>query len=47
MNNRIYSQETFQREVEKLKLKYWSFSKQSGQKLTDRINHLQLFGNYY
>ena len=47
MNNRIYSQETFQREVEKLKLKYYFCPDCFENDLTDRINHLQLFGNYY
>ena len=45
MNNRIYSEEVFRKEIEKLKLKYYFCPDCFGNDLTDRLNHLQLFGN--
>ena len=47
MNNRIYSEEVFRKEIEKLKLKYYFCPDCFGNELTDRIGYLQLFGNYY
>jgi hypothetical protein len=47
MNNRIYSEEFFRKEIEKLKLKYYFCPDCFSNDLTDRIDYLQLFGNYY
>ena len=47
MNNRIYSEEAFRKEIENLKLKYYFCPDCFGNELTDTIDHLQLIKNYY
>jgi ribosomal protein L37AE/L43A len=47
MNSRIYTEKSFRKEIEKLKLKYYFCPNCFGNDLTDRIDYLQLFGNYY
>jgi hypothetical protein len=47
MNNRIYPEEVFKKEIEKLKLKYYYCPKCFGNDLTDKVEYLQLIGNYY
>jgi transposase len=46
MNSRIYSKEVFDREIERLKLGYYYCPECFQNSLTDRIEQLQLFGNY-
>ena len=46
MNSRIYPQEVFEREIERLKLGYYYCPECYENSLTDRIGYLQLFGNY-
>jgi len=47
MNNRIYSEEVFKKEIENLKLKYYFCPDCFANDITDRVGQLQLFGNYY
>lgn len=47
MNNRIYSEEVYKKEIEKLKLKYYYCPKCLGNDLTDKVEYLQLVGNFY